>query len=78
MPHPHVPCRPEGGRKPGRFEVRAHVGNLTELERDLLNSLIAILTDPQLRAFRGLMLRGKICLAVESGIVTWADHNPES
>lgn len=56
-----------------RYAVSVEVANLTEPERDALNSLIALLTDPQLRRDRGEFLRGRTCLVVESGVVTWAD-----
>ncbi len=45
------------------------VANLTELERDGLSTLIAVLSDPEMQEFREAFLRGDLVLAIDDGEV---------
>ena len=56
-----------------RFAVSLELVNLTQTERDLVNTMVALLSDPKLSFHRSQMLAGKMALVVEDGEVTWVD-----
>ncbi len=55
-----------------RCAVDVEVANLTVEERDVLRSVIAVLSDPGLAGLRRDLMTGRVCLVVEDGEVTWA------
>lgn len=54
-----------------RYAVLVEVANLSEAERDALNSMIGMLTDPGLNGLRRRFVRGEVGLCLEDGDVTW-------
>lgn len=57
----------------GRHSVRVTVANLDEAGRELLATVIAILTDPILEPSRERLMSGEMALGFEAGEVTWMD-----
>lgn len=58
-----------------RFAVLVQVANLTEVEKALLDTTIAVLTDPALEGAKRELLHGRLALRVEGDEVVWI--NPE-
>lgn len=58
-----------------RCAVMVEVVNLSEAERDALNALIALLTDPGLNGLRRRFIRGEVGLTLEAGEVVWPAIN---
>lgn len=58
-----------------RCAVDVLVANLSVEERDVLNSLIATLSDPGLAGLRRDFMAGRVALAIEDGIPTWSRHS---
>jgi hypothetical protein len=56
-----------------RYAVSLELVNLDEVERDLVNTLVAVLTDPALAAARQSLREGRIVLAIEHGEVIWTE-----
>lgn len=76
-PHPRrarkrpAPAAPPAGEC--RYALSLVVGNLHGTERDFLNTLISILTDPKLDQHRIEMREGKLTLMIDGDEVTWID-----
>lgn len=56
-----------------RFAVDVSLVNLTEAERDLVNVIVALLTDPVLSMARDQFLAGDSILRIEDGDPTFSD-----
>jgi hypothetical protein len=56
-----------------RHAVLVQVANLSACEKTLLDTVIAILTDPALARARSDLMEGRMALAMEAGEVTWVD-----
>jgi hypothetical protein len=52
-----------------RYAVSLELVNLTETERDVVNSFVAVMADPGLRKVREQFVAGRIALVVEDGEV---------
>lgn len=53
--------------------LNVHLVNLTEVEKDLVATLVAVLTDPHMEVERQLLGTGQRALVVEGEEVTWID-----
>lgn len=58
-----------------RYAVSVEVANLTHVERVLLDTTIALLSDPKLIDAKTKVLDGRLALKVEGDEVVWI--NPE-
>lgn len=67
-PTPTRTLQPERER---RHAVLVQVCNLTDEGKELLNTVIAILTDPALERAREELLDGRMALQMDGGEVTW-------
>jgi hypothetical protein len=56
-----------------RYALSVEVSNIDEVERDYLNTLIAILTDPAMSQHRCDLRHGRISLMIDGDEVTWID-----
>jgi hypothetical protein len=56
-----------------RQGFRVDLVNVDELDRELISSLVCVLSDPQMAETRNRLRDGFLALAVESGEVTWID-----
>lgn len=54
-----------------RHAVLVEVANLSDTEKDLLCTTIAVLTDPALGRYRKDLIAGRLALTVEEGEVVW-------
>ena len=57
-----------------RHSVLVRVCNLTEAERDLLQTTIAVLRDPGLSGIRNALMEGRVAMVMEGGEVTWEER----
>lgn len=67
---PTPPASPAGAC---RYAISLEVTCLHASERDLLNTLLSILTDPKLDQHRTEMREGKLTLMIDGDEVTWID-----
>jgi hypothetical protein len=54
-----------------RYAVDLSLANLSWSERDLVNSVVALLSDPALEEQRRKVVEGEVAIAMEGGEVTW-------
>lgn len=54
-----------------RYAISVEVGNLDEVERDFLNTIIAVLTVRALGLQRQALRSGKLAIYIDGDEVTW-------
>lgn len=58
-----------------RHAIYVEVANLTELEKEGLSTLIAVLSDPAMEDIRGRFMSGELVLAIDGGEVALIERD---